>query len=251
VTTILVTGGSGTLGTHVVSRLRHKGHDVRVLSRRPGVGTHRGDLSTGAGVATAVQGASVVVHAASDTRRFGRRDEQQTRRLLAACSGVDHLVYISIVGIDRIPYSYYRAKLRVEEMIASSGVAHSILRATQFHELMELGLGVASRLPVAPLPLDFRFQPLAAAEAADHLVSLATGPVAGRVPDVGGPDVMDLASMVAAWRELRGRLRRTVRVPLPGATARAFRKGFNTCPERAVGTITWRQFLTPAPAGEV
>jgi len=251
VTTILVTGGSGTLGTHVVSRLRREGHDVRVLSRRPGAGTHHGDLSTGAGVEAAVRGASVVVHAASDTRRFGRRDERQTRHLLAACSGVDHLVYISIVGIDRIPYSYYRAKLRVEEIIASSGVPHSILRATQFHELMDVGLGFLSRLPVAPLPLDFRFQPLAAAEAADHLARLATGPVAGRVPDVGGPDVMDLASMVAAWRELRGRLRRTVRVPLPGATARAFRQGFNTCPERAVGTITWRQFLTTAPSGEV
>ena len=245
-TTILVTGGSGTLGTHVVSRLRHKGHDVRVLSRRPGVGTHRGDLSTGAGVATAVQGASVVVHAASDTRRFGRRDEQQTRRLLAACSGVDHLVYISIVGIDRIPYAYYRAKLRVEEMIASSGVSHSILRATQFHELMELGLGFLSRLPVAPLPLDFRFQPMAAAEAADQLAALALASPAGRVPDIGGPEVLDLATMVGAWRDQRGRLRRTVRLRLPGATARGFRAGLNTCPERAVGTITWPQFLAAA-----
>ena len=248
---ILVTGGSGTLGTHVVSRLRHEGHDVRVLSRRAGAGTHHGDLSSGVGVDAAVQGASVVVHAASDTRRFGRRDEQQTRHLLAACSGVDHLVYISIVGIDRIPYSYYRAKLRVEEMIASSGVPHSILRATQFHELMELALRALSRLPMAPLPLDFRFQPMAAAEAADQLASLALAPAAGRVPDVGGPEVINLTTMVAAWRERRGGLRRTVRLPLPGATARAFREGLNTCPERAVGAVTWRQFLAAAPSGRV
>ena len=246
VATILVTGGTGTLGAHVVSRLRGEGHDVRVLSRRPGPGIHQGDLSTGAGVEAAVQGASVVVHAASDTRRFGRKDEAQTRHLLAACSGVGHLVYISIVGIDRIPYAYYRAKLRVEEMVTSSGVPHTILRATQFHELMEMALKVAARLPVAPLPLDFRFQPMAAAEAADQLAGLALAPPAGRVPDVGGPEVIDLATMVEAWREHRGKLRRTVRLPLPGATAQAFREGLNTCPDRAVGTMTWRQYLAAA-----
>ena len=241
--TILVTGGSGTLGQHLVSHLRQQGHDVRVLSRRAGAGTHQGDLTKGSGLAAAIRGASVVVHAASDTRRLGRRDEAQTRQLLASCGGVDHLVYVSIVGIDRIPYAYYRAKLRCEELVASSGVPYSILRATQFHELLEMGLRVLSRLPVVPLPLDFRFQPMAATEAADQLATLALAPPAGRVPDVGGPEVIDLATIAAAWTQLRGPLRRTVRLPIPGATASGFRQGFNTCPERAVGTITWRQFL--------
>jgi uncharacterized protein YbjT (DUF2867 family) len=247
--TILVTGGSGTLGQHVVSRLRQLGQDIRVLSRRAGVGTHQGDLSTGSGLAAATRGASVVVHAASDTRRFGRRDEAQTRHLLANCGGVDHFVYISIVGIDRIPYAYYRAKLRCEELIASSGVPYSILRATQFHELLELGLQVLSRLPVAPLPLDFRFQPLAAAEAAEQLATLATSSPAGRSPDVGGPEVIDLATIVGVWAQLRGGLRRTIRLPVPGPTARGFRQGLNTCPTRAVGAITWRQFLAAEPSG--
>ncbi len=161
---------------------------------------------------------------------------------------MDHLVYISIVGIDRIPYAYYRAKLSCEELVASSGVPYSILRATQFHELLELGLRVVSRLPVAPLPLDFRFQPMAAAEAADQLATVALAPPAGRVPDVGGPEVIDLETIVGVWAQLRGGLRRTIRLPIPGATARGFRQGLNTCPERPVGTTTWRQFLAAETA---
>src|SRR4051794_6980079 len=130
---VLVTGGTGVLGRHVVSLARERGHDVRVLSRRPGAGTHVGDLATGAGVAEAARGAELVVHAASDTRRLGRSDLEQTRRLLAAARDARHLLFISIVGIDAIPYAYYRRKLACERAVAASGVPHTTLRATQFH----------------------------------------------------------------------------------------------------------------------
>ena len=106
---VLVTGGTGTLGRHAVRLLQERGHEVRSLSRRGG--THRGDLSTGAGVPEALAGAELVLHAASDARRrFGRADPALTRNLLAAArgAGVRHLLYVSIVGIDRIPYPYYK-----------------------------------------------------------------------------------------------------------------------------------------------
>ena len=231
----------------MVGGLRAGGHDVRSLSRRPSGGTHVGDLSTGTGLGAALAGADVVVHAASDTRRFGRQDQAQTANLLKAVESagtVANLVYISIVGIDRISYAYYKKKLLCEEMITAAPVPSTILRATQFHELIALVLQTAGRLPLVPLPLDFRFQPLAAADAAGRLVELAGSGPAGRVADIGGPEVLTLREMVDSWRRHRDRPRRVVRLPLPGRVARSFRQGENTCPDQRVGTVTWEQFLS-------
>src|SRR5579872_1801488 len=187
--TVLVTGGTGTLGSHVADSLRSRGHDVRVLSRRQGAAaTHVGDLTTGVGVAEAVEGAEWVVHAASDTRRFGRQDVAQTRHLLnAARSGTEHLVYVSIVGIEAIPFAYYRRKLQCEELIHGSGVPSTILRATQFHELMAMALAALQKSPIAPLPAGFRFQPVAAREAAIRTVDVVEQAPASRADDFGGP----------------------------------------------------------------
>jgi uncharacterized protein YbjT (DUF2867 family) len=98
---ILVTGGTGTLGRVVVERLQERGHVARVLSRRDGPGRMVGDLETGAGIAEAVRGVDAVVHAAS---RPGH-DVVQARVLLDAMrrAEVPHLVFVSIVGVDRVP----------------------------------------------------------------------------------------------------------------------------------------------------
>src|SRR5947207_2701452 len=107
---VLVTGGTGTLGRPAARRLLERGHEVRVLTRQlspalpGGAAAVRGDLSTGAGVAQAVERADAVLHAASNTGLgLGRGDVEATRRLLDAAlgAGVAHLLYVSIVGIDR------------------------------------------------------------------------------------------------------------------------------------------------------
>jgi uncharacterized protein YbjT (DUF2867 family) len=245
--TILVTGGTGALGSLVVERLRAGGHDVRVLSRRAGAGTHVGDLRTGVGIAEAARGAELVVHAASDVRRFGRSDPEQTAHLLDAARGAGHLLYVSIVGIDQIPFAYYRRKLTCEQQVAASGIPHSILRATQFHELIAWPLRGAERLPVAPLPLDFRFQTVAAADAAARAAELIGGEPTGGIVNFGGPEVLTLEEMAETWRAARGRPRRTVRLPLPGRVARAFREGRNTCPEEASHGQRWEEFVAAGP----
>src|SRR5438034_10993924 len=105
---VLVTGGTGTLGRPAARRLLEQGHEVRVLSRQPspalpdGAAAVRGDLSTGAGVAQALERTDAVLHAASNTGLgLGRGDVEGTRRLLDAVrrAGVAHLLYASIVGI--------------------------------------------------------------------------------------------------------------------------------------------------------
>lgn len=246
--TVLVTGGTGVLGRHVVSDLRDQGHEVRVLSRRAGAGTHQGDLATGEGLDSALAGVELVVHAASATPG-GRTDLGQTRHLLDAAGrlGVRHLLYISIVGIDSIPYGYYARKLACEQAISASGVPHTILRAAQFHELLERGLQAVSRLPVAALPLDWKVQPIASAEVAERIVSLIQGSPAGRAPDIGGPQVLTFRQVVQAWRAHRTGPRAVINLPLPGRTARALRQGLNTVPAHAEGRQTWDQFLAAGP----
>jgi uncharacterized protein YbjT (DUF2867 family) len=244
VNTILVTGGTGALGRLVVDRLREDGEDVRVLSRREGAGTHVGDLVTGDGVAEAARGAQLIVHAASDAQRQGRSDSRQTANLLDVAREARHMLYVSIVGIDQIPFAYYRRKLACERQVAASGIPYTILRCTQFHELIGWLLRAAERLPVAPLPLDFRFQPLAASDAAARVADLIGSEPAGAIVNFGGPEVLTLRQMAQSWTAARGRPRRTVRLPLPGAVARAFREGRNTCPAQAFDGQRWDEFVS-------
>src|SRR5215510_6386488 len=131
---ILVTGGTGTVGRPLAALLRSAGLDVRVASR--GTGT---DLVSGQGLADALRERPVIVHCASDTRHAGRTDEAMTRTLVQAAgdSGCPHLVFISIVGIDRNPLGYYRRKLATEKIVEAGRTPWTILRTTQFHELFD------------------------------------------------------------------------------------------------------------------
>ena len=235
---VLVTGGSGTLGRHLVPILGARGHEVRVLSRRPGAGTHVGDLASGAGVAEAGAGAELVVHAAS-----GRSDQRQTANLLDALPSCRHLVYVSIVGVDAIPLGYYRAKLACEELIGGSATPATVLRATQFHELLAAALRRAGRLKLPALPLDVLFQSVAAAEVAGRVADLLGGPPLGRAPDFGGPEVLNGWQLVAAWRARLGWPRSVLNLRLPGRLYRSFADGLNTCPDHAAGRQRWAEFV--------
>lgn len=248
--TVLVTGGTGTLGAHVVRHLAEAGHEARILSRRPGPQHWQGDLATGQGLAAALEGATRVVHTASDTRRFGRQDLVQTQNLLETAREartVEHLLYVSIVGIDHIPYAYYRRKLECEGAVEASPLPTTILRATQFHELIAMVLGALSRSPVAPVPARFRFQTVAAEEVGRRVAETVIGPSLGRAPDLGGPEVLDLGDMAAAWKARFGRPRSFVRLPVPGAVGRGFREGLNTCPDHRDGVQTWAEFVRALP----
>ena len=170
---ILVTGGTGTLGREVVARVRAAGRDVRVLSRHShasedGVEFVTGDLATGEGVDAAVAGVGTVVHCAGSAKG----DEAKARNLVqaAAAAGVRHLVYISVVGADRIPlvsgvdramFGYFGMKLAAERIVAGSGLPWTTLRATQFHSLVLLVAEAMAVLPVIPVPARVRFQPRA------------------------------------------------------------------------------------------
>jgi uncharacterized protein YbjT (DUF2867 family) len=247
---ILVTGGTGHLGRAFVAQAGKDGHSVRVLSRRPASsssGEHlQGDLGTGAGVSEAVSGMDAIVHAASDPVNTRAADVQGTARLLQAArsAGIGHLVFVSIVGIDRIPLTYYGHKLAAERLILASGVPCSILRAAQFHYFVDFLLGQAARVPfVLPVPRGFRVQSIGTADVARELSSvLARGP-SGLLPDLVGPEAVPVTSAARKWLRARGMRRLVVSVPIWGKTAAGFRAGYNTVPERPSGTETWEAWL--------
>src|SRR2546426_8566677 len=226
-TLILVTGGTGDLGSKLVERFVAKGETVRVLSRRapPTEATTewaQGDMETGAGLGEAVKGADVVVHAATGGGTRAKADAPGARNLVEACkeAATPHFFYISIVGIERIPLGYYKAKLECERLIETSGVPWSNLRATQFHALMDGFLRMFSRVPlVLPIPKSFKFQPIETGEVADRMVEdAAKGPV-GRLPDIGGAEALTVGGVAETWREGRGGEGASVKGSLMGAGA--------------------------------
>jgi uncharacterized protein YbjT (DUF2867 family) len=252
--TILVTGGTGTLGSLVVPRLRDAGNHVRVLSRRSHESTDAveyvlGDLATADGIDDAVKGVETIVHCAGSARG----DEDTTRTLVraAARAGARHLVNISVVGADRVPvesridramFGYFASKRAVEHVVADSGLPWTTLRATQFHDLISIVAGAMAKLPVIPVPSGFRFQPVDAAAVADRLVELALGQPAGLVPDIAGPRIYGISELVRGYLRATHRRRPILPVRLPGNAARAIRAGANLAPDQAAGR-TWEAFL--------
>jgi uncharacterized protein YbjT (DUF2867 family) len=158
-------------------------------------------------------------------------------------AGVRHLVYISIVGVDEVPLGYYKAKLAVEKLIEESGIGWTVLRATQFHDLPVMIFRALAKLPVLLLPAGVRDQPVEVAEVAQRLAELAGQAPAGRVQDMGGPEIRTLESLARAWLKSTGRRRAILNVPLWGRTYRAVRQGGHLAPEQATGKGTFEEYL--------
>ncbi|WP_068279017.1 SDR family oxidoreductase [Aldersonia kunmingensis] len=253
---ILVTGGTGTLGRDLVERLVATDAVVRVLSRRgePAAGADaptwagsvewaRGDLSTGEGIAGAVGGdVDVVVHCATTQ---GKKDVDATRTLIEALSTWPdtHLIYISIVGVDRVPFFYYNAKLEAERLIETSGLPFTILRATQFHALLHTLFSAQRWSPVVCVPSRTEFQPIDTSDVAARLVELTAAPAAGRVADIGGPEVRSVSDLARSYLAATGRRRAVLPVRIPGGTGAGYRSGGHNTPENTYGTVTFEDFL--------
>ena len=250
-TRVLVTGGTGSLGRELIPRLLVAGYTVRLMSRRnpkPGedarVEWAQASLESGAGLSDAVKGAEVVLHAASSPVKR-EVDVTGTARLLdeARSAGVQQFVYISIVGIDRIGFSYYRHKLAAEQLIEASGVPWTIVRATQFHDFIDRILGTLARWPLAFIPTNWQFQSISTAEVAEQLVAAVQKGQRGRLPDIGGPEVLRFGDMARVWLAAQGKPRPIIHLPLPGKLSAGFRQGFNTTPQNRVGKLTWAEWL--------
>ena len=194
---IVVIGGSGLIGSKLVTKLRERGHETLAASPASGVNT-----LTGQGLAAALEGASVVVDV-SNSPSFEDAAvleffETSTRNLLAAesAAGVGHHVALSVVGTERLPDSgYLRAKIAQEKLIEDSPIPHSIVHATQFFEFVgriaeEATSGNTVRLAHVLI------QPMAADDVASALADVTVGPPANGIIEIAGPQQFRLDDLV-------------------------------------------------------
>lgn len=224
---IVVTGGSGDLGSRVVQHLTERGHEAVAASRRTGV-----DLGTGSGLDAVLRGASAVVLCAMNAMRAAPVELGGTARVLAALDEADepppHVVYVSIVGCDAGDFAYYDVKSRAEAMLQGWGGPATVMRATQFHSLAALMAGLRiGRLGVRVG--DMRVQPVDVGFVAEQLAAIATGQVPrgfARATDVAGPDRFDIQELADLIASHDGRRSPTLlRLPPVGGSLRTFSDG--------------------------
>lgn len=248
---VAVVGGTGVLGKPLVAELAARGDEVRVLSRTPpatlpeGAAHHSVDLTKGEGLADALSGVEVVIDASnSNPRNAGPVLVDGTERLLAAGAqaGIRHHVGISIVGCDRVPTSYYKVKVEQEEGIAAGEVPWSLLRATQFHSLLSWAFSQAGKARLMPTG-SARLQPIEPGVVATRLAAVAHAEPAGRVDDIGGPEVLTLSELARAWRRADGRWMLPLPIPMIGKVGRPLREGALCNTEAPTGGKTFEQWL--------
>ena len=244
---IFVTGGTGTLGSHAVPLLRTAGYDLRILSRSAredaeGVEYVTGDLLSGIGLDEALAGVETVLHMAG--ARKG--DDVATRNLAqaAARAGVRHLVYISVIGADKVPVGWLRMKAAAEQAIEESGVPDTVLRAAQVQDRTLKAVRAMAELPVVPNPGGRRFQPGDARDVAARLVELVQGPPSGLVADIAGPEVIAMGDLVRSYVKAAGKHRLLMPIRIPGKAGKAYRAGDNLTLDGAlVARGSWEDFL--------
>lgn len=242
---IAVAGGTGVVGRHTVEAVRAAGHDAVVLSRSHGV-----DLVTGAGLDAALTDVDAVIDVASiETLKAAEAIEfftAATGNLVSAAAdaGVAHIVLLSIVGIDRIPYDYYAGKVAQEKVIEASRVPWTIQRATQFHEFAAQMFASAKVGPLHVAP-NARTQPIAAREVGERLADLAVGAPQGRVPDLAGPREERLADMIRAYARGQGYRGWIPALHVPGPQMAGMRAGDALPgPDAVLGRQTFDEWLT-------
>jgi uncharacterized protein YbjT (DUF2867 family) len=240
---LVVLGASGSLGRAVTQEAERRGHAVTRVSRRdardgsftystaePAPARLWGDADA---ILDATNALANPQHALVD----GTRDTLAK----AAAEGARHFVGISIVGIDDAPPAYYRVKVAQEKTIEAGGVPWSLLRATQFHDLIPRF--ARGTLGVCLIPRGWQLQPIDVREVATVLIYAAEAGPRGRLPDVGGPEVIPFADLARGWHRAVGLRRLRLVVPVPGALGAFLRSGKLCCPDRKVGKRTFAEWL--------
>ena len=208
---IVVIGGSGLIGTKLVKDLRQRGHEVVPASPSSGV-----NALTGQGLASALNGAQVVIDVANapswEDNAVLEFFETSSRNLLAAeaTAGVKHHVALSVVGTDRLLASgYFRAKMAQEKLIKASRIPYTIVRSTQFFEFVpsiaqNAADGATIRVPSALM------QPIVSDDVASVLADIACDdPIDGTV-EIAGPDKIRQDELVRQFLTATGDKRKVV-----------------------------------------
>lgn len=196
---IAIAGATGVVGRHIVTAARRRGHDPIAISRTDGI-----DVATGNGLHEALAGVDVVI----DVMNAESLEEGPAAAFFRTASAnlqdaahrrhVGHIVTLSIVGIDEVPFGYYRAKLGHERAASAGPVPSTIQRATQFHEFPAQLIGAMRDGDQASM-FDVSVQTVAARTVADALLGVAEQPPASRAADLAGPERANLVDLARAF----------------------------------------------------
>lgn len=250
--TVLVTGGTGGLGSQVVRRLLHGHHRVRIMSSRPSAPQSQGvrvagDMASRTGLHEAVAGVDTIIHCATSLKDTQGVDVEGTRALVieAKASGSPHLVYISIVGVDTSAFPYYQKKYEAEQIVAHSGLPWSVLRATQYHSfaqfIIESLLGESTT--EVTVPAGVRMQSINSDEVAHRLVAIAElGPL-NRTVELGGPQILTLEEMTRTYVQSHARTMVVRTEPFSDPMFNALSSDSILTLNHATGQMTWKEFL--------
>lgn len=250
---IVVIGGTGLIGSKLVTRLQAKGHDVIAASPASGVNT-----MTGEGLAEALAGAQVVVDVANspsfEDKAVMEFFQTSGRNLLTAeaAAGVKHHVALSVVGTDRLQDSgYFRAKLAQEKLIKDANIPYTLVHSTQFFEFM---FGIAQsgaqgdKIHLSPAMM----QPIFSDDVADALVDLVLSPPVNGLVEIAGPEQIRISNAVEKYLRQIGDRREIVvddktkyfgallddKTLMPGAGVRVGKTAYSD----------WVRTATPPPA---
>ncbi|MEV7605280.1 NAD(P)H-binding protein [Paenarthrobacter sp. NPDC089322] len=258
-TRLCVAGGTGQVGREVVRLALDAGHSVSVVSRHvPPAGTDKhhdgatyfeGDVTTGFGVASAVAGTDVVIDCFEG--QFGKARKNFAdggARLLAAAhqAEVRKAVVLSIINCDRSTYSFYVSKADKERVYAASDLETVVVRATQFHSLLDMMFSAGAKVGLVPAFKDAGYQSISPTDVARAVLDVALEEPSierHRVLTVGGPEIRGMKDMAVSWKAITGARGRVVEFPLPGAMGRYLRAGHNLVPEQTYGTETFVSWL--------
>lgn len=248
----VITGGTGLLGRALIPLLSDHEAELMIASRHAPeekalaeIWTHF-DLETGEGMDEVVSGTGCIFHLASDTHHWSAKvDVQGTERLVRAAreTGVEHFIYISIVGTDQVPLKYYKVKTRTEEVIRNSGIPYTILRATQFHAFIDQLLQQFLKFPIGLLPQKVQIQPVETEVVARRLHELYQEEPKRSILNIGGPEILEMGDMATSWMKHRGKTKWIIPLPLFGKYHGTLNRGVLTCPEEAVASQTWERWL--------
>ncbi|MBU8878854.1 SDR family oxidoreductase [Bacillus sp. FJAT-29790] len=246
---ILVTGSTGQLGLALLNQLKDSDNKIRMTSRRKpeGFGDFEwvySDLLSGEGLEEAVKDVEVIIHAATSPFKNSRFIEVSgLGKFLSKLQHIKHFIYPSIVGIEEIPFKYYKLKYEAEELLKNSSIPYTILRATQFHGFVENLLLSKPIFKRYVIPGNIKFQSVDVSEFANHLIDLINIGPQGRTDDFGGPDIMTLKEMAELKIKINNETNKVLSISLPGKLYKSFFDGKNTNIIQKVGKTTFEEYL--------
>lgn len=251
---VLITGGTGLLGRALVHALESSKISFVIGSRNQPVTENlkphwkKLNLATGEGLDECLENVDTIFHLASATKPFNAAtDVEGTRQMLEAgkLSGVKHMIYVSIVGIDKVPISYYKIKLAAEQVVKEAGIDYTILRVTQFHDFLDNVIGKTLKYPVTFMPKAIKYQPVSLAVVVDKLMDIYENGPTNDTLEIGGPEVMTMGKAAEYWLKAQNKKRWILNVPITfaGKLGKNLAEGGLTTKDLAKHSQTWGEYL--------